>query len=382
MGNYFSNQLLVGVHNCLFNCAKIKSGDNVLILSLINDQYNPVDEEVVAALSTAAQMAGARVQILWTTGMEKGWWDVVPRIVLGAFGAADVVVNNTISIGRPLKAVRDLMFGKGIVMIRNMATKVDVMSSEWARFPFQLSDEITRRVGEVIEKGKTWRVVHPNGTDITGKFGRPSATQSGFSAYNVYRAESKNRPFPQGNHVPVTVLESNGIIVSDRTLPWEARHVGVPEIKFSQPVRVTVEKNRMVHFEGGPEAGALKRFFDGVAKHIGEDAWNLSSFHSGIHPKAKINESPQSNPDLWHRAEHNHPNVMHFHLGGSKVKVDYDYPFMWHISVELENATIYVDGEKLSDAGHLTVLDNPEVRKIASQYGDPDALLRQVSLYG
>ena len=88
------------------------------------------------------------------------------------------------------------------------------------------------------------------------------------------------------------------------------------------------------------------------------------------------------NPDLWHRIEHNSPRVMHFHLGGSKVKPDFDYPFMFHISVELVNATIYVDGEKLSDAGHLTVLDNPEIRKLAAQYGDPDEVLRQVEVNG
>jgi 2,5-dihydroxypyridine 5,6-dioxygenase len=382
MGNYYSNQLLAGVNNCLFNCGKIKAGDNVLILSLIDDRYNPVDDEVVKAMAMTAQLAGAKVQILWTSGMEKFWWDEVPPIVLGAFGAADLVINNTIAIGRPLKAVRSLMFGKGIAMIRNMATTIDVMSSEWARFPFQLSDEITRRVGEVVERGHTWRVVHPNGTDIGGKFGRPSPTQSGFSAYNILRAESKNRPFPQGNHVPVTVVESDGIIVTERTLPWEARHMGISEIKFSRPMKVTVENNKMTNFEGGSEAEAVKKFFGGVAAHIGEDAWNLSSLHSGIHPKANMYESPETNPDMWHRAEHNNPSVMHFHLGGSKVKPDFDYPFMWHISVELENATIYVDGEKLSDAGHLTVLEDPELRTIAAQYGDPDELLRQVRLNG
>jgi 2,5-dihydroxypyridine 5,6-dioxygenase len=381
MDNYFSNRLLAGVNNCLFNCAKIKAGDNVLILSLIADHYNPVDDEVVKALAATAQMAGARVQILWTSGMEKGWWDEVPPIVLGAFGAADVVINNTCAIGRPLKAVRSLMFGKGIVMVRNMAVTVDVMSSDWASFPFPLSDEITRRVGEVIERGRTWRVVHPNGTDISGKFGRPSPTQSGFSAYNVLRAESKNRPFPQGNHVPVTVVESNGIIVTEQAIPMESRHVGMPEERFSQPVRVTLENNKMTHFEGGPEAEALKKFFSDVAVHIGEDAWNLSSFHSGIHPKAKMYAS-QNNLEMQRRAEHNSPRIMHFHLGGSKVKPDFDYPFMFHISVEEENATIYVDGEKLSDAGHLTVLDDPEVRAIAGQYGDPDQLLRQVTLHG
>jgi hypothetical protein len=39
--------------------------------------------------------------------------------------------------------------------------------------------------------------------------------------------------------------------------------------------------------------------------------------------------------------------------------------------------TFEVDGEKLVDRGHLTVLDDPEVRRVAAKYGDPDELLRE-----
>jgi hypothetical protein len=69
---------------------------------------------------------------------------------------------------------------------------------------------------------------------------------------------------------------------------------------------------------------------------------------------------------------------MHFHLGGSIGK-DYDYPYMWHLSNEIAGATIYVDGEPLYEKGHLTVLDDPDLRKFAEQFGDPDELLAQES---
>ena len=60
----------------------------------------------------------------------------------------------------------------------------------------------------------------------------------------------------------------------------------------------------------------------------------------------------------------------------------YDYPYMWHLSNEIEFATIYLDGEKLYDEGHLTLLDDPDLREFASKFGDPDALLHEVSVYG
>ena len=36
-----------------------------------------------------------------------------------------------------------------------------------------------------------------------------------------------------------------------------------------------------------------------------------------------------------------------------------------------------VDGTKLVENGRLTVLDDPEVRRVAAKYGNPDELLRE-----
>src|SRR5262245_53754262 len=139
----FSNNLLAGARNCTIACGGVGEGTNVLILNLINDPACPVDEFAVHALATACQEVGGRPQVLWGTGMEKEWWDDPSPIVLGAFRGADLVINNAPSIGRPLRAVRDIMFREGVPMVRNMATTVDALSSSWARFPFALSDEIT-----------------------------------------------------------------------------------------------------------------------------------------------------------------------------------------------------------------------------------------------
>ena len=375
----FSNQLLEGSRNCILKCGGVEKGTNVLILNLINDPANPADETAVHALATVAQEVGANVQVLWSTGMEKSWWSEVPPIVVGAWNAADVVVSNAIAFGRGVKAIREAMFKKGTIRIRNQASTAGILGSEWARFPFELSDEITRRVGERFEKTRTWRVVSANGTDISGKVGVVPTIGTGMTRYGQKRREKQNRPFPQGCFNPITSEDANGIIVFDRTLPWEARHVGVPEMKFSEPLKITVEKNQMVHFEGGFESGCYRRFYESLVPYLGEDAWNVSGWHAGIHPKAKVYEAAEKSPDIVHRAVHNHPSVMHFHLGGSIGK-EYNYPYMWHLSNEIEGATIYLDGEKLYDGGHLTVLDDPEVRSYAGQYGDPDLLLKEVRL--
>jgi len=39
--------------------------------------------------------------------------------------------------------------------------------------------------------------------------------------------------------------------------------------------------------------------------------------------------------------------------------------------------TLILDGEVLVDKGRLTVLDDPEIRRLASKFGDPDELLSE-----
>ena len=60
---------------------------------------------------------------------------------------------------------------------------------------------------------------------------------------------------------------------------------------------------------------------------------------------------------------------------------EHGHPF-GHFHVHLYFATLTVttvDGQqvKLIDKGHLTILDDPEIRKIAQKYGDPDELLSE-----
>ena len=48
-----------------------------------------------------------------------------------------------------------------------------------------------------------------------------------------------------------------------------------------------------------------------------------------------------------------------------------------HRDTEIYFATYLADGKSIVDKGHLTALDDPEVRRVASKYGDPDELLRE-----
>ncbi len=379
----FSPQLLEGARNCVLNCGEIKAGDNVLILNLVDHVYWPTDELAVSALAAVAQEAGAHVEVLWTSGMERGYWDTVPRITLGAIQSADVVISNTKTIMRPQKAIRDVMFKRGIVWVRNMCTTAQQLSGEWARFPFELSDEITRCVGERLDQASSWRVTHPNGTDIQGKKGGMPTVTSGFTQRGSRRKEGKNRPFPQGCFNHLTSAEANGVIVVERCLPAQAKYLGVPQVRFENKVKFTVVNNRIVHIEGGYEAERIRQFYESLQAIEGEGVWSVYGFHAGINPKARVYESPDRFPEAWVEGPHNSCRVLHFHLGAPGIQ-EHKSEGMTHISYLVgdlvgEGATVYVDGEKLYNRGHLVVLDTPEIREFAGNFGDPNILLTEVS---
>ena len=52
---------------------------------------------------------------------------------------------------------------------------------------------------------------------------------------------------------------------------------------FKQPVKVFIEKGQIRKFEGGAEAETLTRFYQFIAKFLGEAAYEVRGFHGGVH---------------------------------------------------------------------------------------------------
>ena len=155
---------------------------------------------------------------------------------------------------------------------------------------------------------------------------------------------------------------------------------------------------------GGAQGAALKEFlgYPGLNDrvypyHTTPGFWYLYEIAFGTHPKGFRNPEPllESGDTLPERAR---SGVVHWGLGirlwhdpdaptESKVWADFskkhNVPFDhgWHThtyfttyKLRLRNANKWVT---LLDRGRMTSLDDPEVRALASRYGDPDYLLTE-----
>src|SRR5574340_573702 len=361
----FPPEFLRGVRNCIINYGGVKKGDQVVILSELGTYIDPV---VVQAQATVCQEAGAEVQVIWTKRLTDSWWEQLSPAVRAAVGAADVLLQNSQSIGKT--HLLDMMLNKKVRRIRNYATDVILMCSEWANFPVEVQDLVEIKVNGRLENAKAYRITTPAGTDINGEIAgtiRPWRK-------DIKRSLGMNVSFPPSVFRAMESLNARGVIACEATYPWGARRYGLPETEFKNPVMLTVEGNKIVHIECGWESERYKVAMEETAQAIGERAYEIDSWHSGMSPKAFSSFYPKVDPDRWDKLLHNHENWFHFHIGGISTK-DYNKTQMAeHVNSVCRNATVYLDGEIMAKNGHLWIWDDPEVRELAKKYGGPESL--------
>ena len=363
-----STQIATALGDLLDNCACIKPGQQVLILAAndgLSGGPNLVDEAVIGWIQNGVQQRKAQASVLWVDLPSQPHAWRVPPVVKGALANADVFISHAFDLPfEELYELRDLLAQHRIPMIRNMATTALLLASAWAQTPYELVSEIRFQAASPFRAGLPWTVQSPCGTHLQGVIGSPLPP---FQHYGERRSEGLYRPFPEGVFTPVTTTDTEGVLVFDRTLPWWARYIGIPP-RFSQPVRVQIESNRMVGFEGGEEAKTLERFYASMAPRFGKTVYEIAGLHGGVHPHARV--SSHQCPDAAYREfiEHHHAGSMHLHLG--QVSRTAEYPYMWHITAELRGATWQVGSTVVYERGRLTALDCPEVGAVASSYPD------------
>jgi leucyl aminopeptidase (aminopeptidase T) len=356
-------ELLEGARNLVKGCG-ISKGEEVLI-TVDRAQYDPL---WVQAMEMAIEEVGAHSVILRAKGWNReGRSDSkqeIPRIVEMALLGSDVFFSPhsdaRINFRRPL--ARKAMGEYGVTMAAINANTSEVLSSEYARFPVELVTAITGRVYDKVIHGKQIRVTTPEGTDISmgitqsyqeivGGKGRPG------------RRPGDRTTFPRGMVGIHPGHPANGVIAAQAINP----PLNPPEVFLPAPLYITIKDHWCTEVEG-PHAEWVKELLkvDENARWFAECMW-------GNHPKAWPIGYQTGDPKVWFSLMHLRPDLLHFALG---CHVQGGKPFsLLHADFYTTNPTVYLDGEILIEKGHLTVLDDPEVREIASKYGDPNKIL-------
>ena len=369
----------VAINDFLDNCAEIKPGDEVVIAAHVDGIYggdNVVDPQAIAWLQAAIQAREANPSVLWIDEPSKMHKWRVPPVFLAALKASDVFINCSFDLTiEEIKTIQETATDCNVTLCRNFATTPGLLNSPWVQTPYELLCEIRYQACVPFGEGNLpYQVTDENGTHIEGTILPPNHPR--FPAYTVRRNECPGyRPFPEWIFPPINVADTNGTIVFDRMLSWWSRYIGISPF-FTNSVRLTIENSRITKIEGKEEADAIRRFLKSMEPLLGNTVYNFPEIHAGVHPQPVVAPQQCNNPLIQRIVDHSASYCIHFHIGATRPAIwpRKEYPYWLHITGDIINATWKVGDQLIHDRGHLTALDHPKVKEIASKYPDRPTL--------
>lgn len=275
------------------------------------------------------------------------------------------------------------------------------LANEAVMYPEEIIEALDRVSWRILRQTETVRITDPEGTDITFTWfpeywqimdgndgGYFQNLTEGFGTHHYHHGSLKDpiisghlTGYPFGIVLPKSDVRGVVAGTSDHLGPY-------PHLK------IHFENNKITKLEGGGEFGDAWRQFIEQTKDIkyphhpgpGNDYFIEAAI--GTHPKVmrpfNVFESAAARGTFI--AERDRSGIIHIGIGQAldlmwALKRPEPLPF-YHFHAHLYFPTYTCklkDGRevKLIDKGHLTALDDPEVRRIAAKYGNPDQLLRE-----
>ena len=347
-----SPDLMQGARNMVRDYVGIAKGHEVII----HTEPGFDDPVLVEAVRLAVEEVGANANVLHTRNWDKQN-DPPPPALEHALEGADVLIGQGEYLHTKNSYLQRAIFERGLIYINNEAKTQQTMSSLYGRFPAELLFAIGTAISQKVGRGKNIRVTTEAGTDIEMSV-RPE-TVGGYCYPFQFDSPGHKKGFPGGTACFHPEDPVNGVIAVQAITPG----VGAPKSLLDSPMFLTLRDHRVTKFEGDCA--------DWMEKHWREDGDENSGWLAecmwGIHPKASGRGGRGAS----------NPHLLHFGLGNSIAYGGPTYSKTWTV-VFTENATLTVDNQAILDKGHLTVLDDPAVRKVAAKYGKPEELLSQV----
>ena len=181
------------------------------------------------------------------------------------------------------------------------------------------------------------KITCPQGTFIEGS---PEISKTEGNEVVVSR-------FPMGMPQPVLAGGFKGEVVLSHYLTSTGSKVYEPGfLELDTKVTAKMEGNRITGFSGSDESVTMIRdHYNHVAKMFGLDAFNVDSWHAGIHPQMYYDEHMSNDPVRWSNTVFTNPRFLHFHTCGKIPPGE----ICWMVV----DATVTIDGVALWENGRL-----------------------------
>jgi 2,5-dihydroxypyridine 5,6-dioxygenase len=308
---------LYGVAEDFLKRAGIKEGEKIIILT---DTRKDLD--IINAFFGAALALGADAHVLISPPLES--LGDPPPWIIEFLKKADLVINLlTMEWGKQRSHQEVIDAGTRIAMVVETATSLLKMRP---------SEKVLKRVEnfvKLLDKSESVKITSRAGTDIV--FKKSSEPVQYLNGLLDAERKVKWTNFPNSIvSFPFVPESGNGILVVEPgDVLIHLRHV------VREPIRLTIEKSRIIEIEGGYDADVLrKKWFD---RWNDPDAYDLLHLSFGCDHRAEV-----------------HPNVYapmewESYAGG----VLFGWGKLTHMDIMVTNTTVEVNGIQIIREGKI-----------------------------
>ena len=250
-----------------------------------------------------------------------------------------------------------------------------LLADEAIRFPLDVLSALYPKTWDVFLCGSDVDVsiTDPKGTDFRVRLSRKNIEEK-FAKDPRYSGQIiANKPglvshLPVG-HGPNILIPSEplnetceGTIRLDAINPSPGVYRGWSgDAAYQEPVTCHIDGGRIVKVEGGREAQVFERIVGKDFKNVGQ----LREIGLGHNPKV-----PTYRGERGYQGA-NHAGAVHWGFGWAAQKKQI------HVDAIIFQSTILANGIPIVERGRLKALDDPEIRELARQYGEPDQVLAE-----
>ncbi|BAA30144.1 aminopeptidase [Pyrococcus horikoshii] len=332
-----------------------------LVSEILNVQSNEVvaitadtlsSEEVVNATARAVFEVGAKPLVMWIAtpeGVGKAADPMLPqRALIGALKNVDVWIEFNYQ-WLLYSTVFDTVIkeNKNIRYICLVGMNPDMMVRTIGKVDMKKLSKFLEMIAEITQRGKHVRITTPAGTDVEFENHpeRPLIVHSGYVPKGTYE-------MLPGQISWTPKLESiNGVIVFDGS-------VYPPIGLLREPIKLEVERGKIVNIEGGREAREFSSWLEGFND---PNMYQLAHISYGFNPGAKLTGNIVEDERVWGATEWGIGNI------GPRLVPDIPggIPAASHTDGICLNSSVWIDGVQIMDEGNIVY--PPELAKLAKE---------------
>ena len=327
-GYFFDAPLRLGAKNLIKGCLGDVFGKTILIVAE-DPQLGWYDAAAPASVEAVLLEMGAKVKMLMVGAPKNHTIDAVQF----AINLADEVIF----FARIGDQGRFKPHYVGPSSVMSYALNAEMLASGYGTLDHVAMIALKNAVDEITLGGRHIRVTCPLGTDFEGSPGE-SLTEGDEVIVSRY---------PMGVPKPVLANGFAGVVKLTHFLTPTGSKVYQPTcLQLRDIVTAHIDGARIADITGPADlVRDFRRHYEQVAAKFGLDAFNIDSWHAGIHPLMGYDMSASADPVRWAQTVFANPRILHFHTCGTGPPGE----ICWMVI----DPTVTIDGVALWENGRL-----------------------------